>query len=75
MTAIDHGATPVDLPSRPQPGQEERMELVPDAGSLPLVQAPPAGGARAEAEFQREVSPSDAGVQDEEDAAEGCSIR
>lgn len=50
------------------------MQTIPDAGSLPLPQAPPAGHATAEAELLRQVFRGDAGHQNEEDAVEGGTV-
>lgn len=56
-------------------GQEDLVEAGPDAGLRPLGQAAPAGHARPEAEFLREVFPADPGVQDEQDALEHQPVR
>ena len=50
------------------------MELVPDTGFVPGCQAAPAGHARAEAQLLGQVLPLDAGVQDEQDAAQGLPV-
>jgi hypothetical protein len=43
------------------------MKLVPDPGPLPLVQTPPTGHSRTEAELDRQVLPRDPGMQNEQD--------
>jgi len=54
--------------------QQCLVQPTPDALDLPLPQAPPAGHATAEAQLLRQVFPSDAGHQDEEDAVERGAV-
>jgi hypothetical protein len=51
------------------------MQLLPDPGPLPLVQAPPTGHARAESELARQVLPGDPSVQHEQDPLQRLPIR
>jgi hypothetical protein len=46
------------------------VQLVEDAGRVPVAQASPAGHAGAAVQFRREVFPRDAGPHHEQDAAE-----
>lgn len=57
------------------PGQEDLVQPGPHAGLSPLSQPAPAGHARTEAEFLRQVLPGDPGVQDERDALEHLPVR
>src|SRR5215204_5386004 len=61
---------PLDLTSGVQSGEQQLVQALPDPGPLPLVQAPPAGRARAEAELERQVAPGEPRVQHEQDPAE-----
>ena len=51
------------------------MQPLPDAGFLPVAQAPPAGGAAATPQLSWQQPPRASGPQDEDDAAEGGTIR
>ncbi|KWV13441.1 hypothetical protein ATB53_04360 [Xanthomonas translucens] len=55
-------------------GQQDMMQTMPHAGGLPVAQTPPAGHAAAIAQFQRQIFPRDAGLQDVDDAFEGLLI-
>jgi hypothetical protein len=55
-------------------GRPCSVQLLPDAGPPLLVEAPPAGDARAAAQLGRQVPPGDATVQDEEGAAQRRAI-
>jgi hypothetical protein len=50
------------------------VQLALDTGSLPLLQPPPAGDARSEAELGRQMAPRYACVQDEQDSLQCLSI-
>ncbi len=51
------------------------MQLLPDAGPLPLVQATPARIARAKPELLRQMHPRCPGVQHEQNPAQRLPIR
>jgi hypothetical protein len=51
------------------------MEPLPDAGRLPIAEAPPAGRAAPAAEFLGQQPPRAPGPEHEDDAAEGGAIR
>jgi Putative PD-(D/E)XK family member, (DUF4420) len=55
--------------------EQHLMQPLPDAGLVPLLQAPPAGRAGAAAEFGRQPRPRQAGAQDEDDASEAVAVR
>ncbi len=65
---------PLDLAGRAQPRQQQPMQPLPGARPLPLLQPPPAGRARAEAELERQVPPGNPGVQDKEDPAKRLPV-
>ena len=50
------------------------MQLVPDTGFLPVTQAAPTTYAAAAAHLARKQVPTQARLQDEEDAREHCTI-
>jgi hypothetical protein len=50
------------------------VQALPDAGSLPLLEPPPAGYSRAEAELLGQVRPGDSGVQDKEDPLQCLTV-
>ena len=51
------------------------MQPLPNARLLPLVEAPVAGRARAEAELERQMPPGDPGVQHEQDPLQRLPVR
>ncbi|MDQ1022704.1 hypothetical protein QF035_000286 [Streptomyces umbrinus] len=55
--------------------QQHDMESAPVADLVPCGQPSPAGHARAETELLGQVLPLDAGVQDEQDPAQGLPVR
>lgn len=67
---IDARATEVKTPCAPQLSQQRQMQLVPHACGLPLAQPAPARHAAAKAQFLRQILPSNACAQHEEDAVE-----
>ena len=67
---IDHDTGPVNLVSRAQPGEQDFVQSVPDAGSLPVPQTTPATHAAAAAHLARQQVPAQARLQDEQDARE-----
>jgi hypothetical protein len=66
VTRIRHGPRPLDLAYSPQLGEQERVQPLPYACLLPLIQAAVAGRTGAEAELERQMPPCDSGVQYEE---------
>ena len=70
MTGINDCSRPLNLTGRAEPVEQEPMQRLPHTGALPLVQAPPAGDARAVAEFRRQVTPSNPCVEDEQNPRE-----
>jgi len=55
--------------------QQQVMELLPDAGALPVTQAPPAGDRAAAAELAGgQQPPWDAGVQLVDDAGQAGAV-
>ncbi|GIK76924.1 MAG: hypothetical protein BroJett022_06140 [Actinomycetes bacterium] len=71
VAAIDRGRCPVDPAGLVEPAQQLSVKSVEDPGPLPVLQASVCGRRRA-AEFLWQVSPGDAGDQDEDDRAEDC---
>jgi hypothetical protein len=51
------------------------MQPLPDPGALPLIETAVAGRAAAEAELERQMAPRDPGVQHEQNALQGLTIR
>jgi hypothetical protein len=51
------------------------MQLVPDADFVPGCQTPPAGHPGNETQLLRQVLPLNPGMQDEEDPAQGLTVR
>jgi hypothetical protein len=50
------------------------MQLLPDTGVVPVAQSPPAGHAAPEPQFLRQPLPGVAGVEHEQDAAQGLPV-
>ena len=67
VTGVDDGARPLELTGGTQSLEQQAVQLHPHPGTLPLIQAPLAGDARAEPELRRKVPPSDPGVEYEQD--------
>ena len=72
---VDDRARPVDLTRRLQPRQQQRVQLLPHPGLLPLLQPPPTGEPRTEAELLRQVLPRDPGLQHKQDPLQRLPIR
>jgi hypothetical protein len=70
---VDDHPPEVDLVLRAKLGQERLVELLPDARRLPLAQAVEQGHPAA-AHLRREVLPREAGLQDEQDAAQAHAV-
>ena len=66
---------PVDGGLVAQPVQEPFVQLLPDAGRLPVAQPAPAGRAAAAAQLLGQQPPRAAGPEDEDDAGEGGAVR
>lgn len=75
VRGVDHRPGPVRLVLRAQLLQQHDMELILDAGLVPCGQPSPAGHAGYEARFLGQVLPLHAGVQDEQDPAQGLPVR
>jgi hypothetical protein len=79
MGAVDRRPGEVQGVRPAEFGEENLAEPRPHTGLGPLGQATPAGHARTEAEFLRQVLPGDPGVRDEQDAwntsRSGCRLR
>ena len=73
--AIHARPAPVDGGFVAQPVEQPLVQPLPDAGFLPVAQPSPAGRATAAAQLLREQPPRAAGAQDEDDAAEGGTVR
>lgn len=71
---VDDRTRPVDLPRRVEMPQQNLVDLGPNAGLRPVAQPPPAGHARAAAQFGRQVGPRHAGAQEEQDAGQAGAI-
>ena len=72
--AVDAGAAPVDGRLVAQPVQQPRVQLLPDAGRLPVAEPSPAGRAAAAAELLRQQPPGASCAQDEDDTAKGSPV-
>src|SRR5437588_2000040 len=68
--AVDAGAAPVNGVQVAQPVEDHLVHHGPNAESLPVAQAAPAGDAAAVAQFLGQIAPPQAVAQDEQDAAE-----
>lgn len=75
MGAVDRCPGEVQGVRATQLGEEDFMQPGPHPCLGPLGQTAPAGHARPEAEFLRQVFPGDPGVQHEEDALEHEPVR
>src|SRR6185369_13335791 len=71
---VDQSAAPVDLVSAIQFGQQHRMQLHPHAGLVPSLQVVSAGLAATEAQFRRQVVPSDTRLEDEQNTGEDLAV-
>lgn len=71
---IDTNAAPIDLLGCLQSQQEHFVELLPDAGVLPVAKASPAGNTAAAVHLWRQHLPRDAALEHEENACESGSI-
>jgi hypothetical protein len=68
VTTVHRRSRPVDPVRRVQLGEQYLMHLVEDSCLGPAFEAPPTGHTGAEAEFLRQVFPTDPGVQHQQDA-------
>ena len=75
MRAVDHRLGPVELVGPAQFGQQQLVQLLPDPGSLPGFQTPPARHPGPEPHLLGQELPLDAGVQHEQDAAQHLPVR
>lgn len=75
VAGVDHRTRPVEAGRRVELGQQHLVELLPDAGLVPVPKPPPAGHARTEAQLPWQELPLDARVQHEEDAAQHLPVR
>ena len=71
---IDQGAFPIDLVGAIELGQEQGVELEPNAGVVPELQLLPTRFATPPAEFGGQIIPGDAGLEYEENAGEDHAI-
>ena len=67
MTRIGDRPRPFELASSSELREQERVQTLPHARLLPLIEPPIAGRARAKPELERQVPPGDPCVQYEED--------
>jgi hypothetical protein len=74
VTGIDDESLEVDLVGVSEVGQQDLVNLIPDAGGLPVAQAIPTGHAAPAAHLLRQVFPRDAGLEDEDDPGEDVAI-
>jgi hypothetical protein len=74
-TTIHDGSRPIDLVVASQPIQQRKVDQIPYAQPLSVVQAPPAGHPRSAAEFLRQHLPGNATAKDEDNAGETRAIR
>ena len=72
--AVDDRSAPVDLASPLQLGQQNLVELGPDASHRPVAQAAPARHARTATHFDRKILPVDSGLEDEQDAGQSLPV-
>ena len=72
--AVDDRPAPVDLAGPLQLGQQDLVELGPDAGHRPVAQAAPAGHTGAATHLDRKVLPVDSGLEDEQDAGQSLPV-
>lgn len=70
MRRVDQHSRQVQQTSSPQLGEQAFMQLLPDAGLMPLGQPPPARGARGSEQGGGQAVPVDAGTDDVQDAFE-----
>src|SRR6266540_1622549 len=75
MAGIRDRPRPLELTGGPQLGKQQRVQPLPDARPLPLIQTAVAGRASAEAELERQMSPGDPRVQHEQDPLQRLPIR
>lgn len=74
VAGVDHRTRPVETGRRVELGRQLLMQLLPDAGVVPVPQPTPARHARPEAQLLWQVLPLDAGVRHEEDAAQHLPV-
>ncbi len=74
VTGVRDRPRPLDLTRRPQLGQQERVQPLPDTGLLPLIHPPVTGRADAEPELERQMPPRDPGVQHKQDPLQRLPI-
>src|SRR5947207_8492769 len=74
MGTVGEEPLEVDLVGMAEVGQEDLVDLVPDARGLPVAQAVPAGHATTTAHLLRQVLPGQAGLEDEDDPGEDFAI-
>ena len=75
VAAIDDRPPPLDLASRTEARQQQRVQLLPDPGLLPLIKPAPAGVARPVAELLRQMHPRGTRVQHEQDPLQRLTVR
>jgi hypothetical protein len=75
VSGVDHRPRPVQFPGTVQLRQQQLVQLFPDPGSVPHLEASPAGHPRPESQLLREELPLDTGVQHEQDPAQHLPIR
>ena len=64
----------VDLIRLTEVGQQDLVDLIPDAGRLPVAQAVPTGHAAAAAHLLRQILPGQAGLEDKDDPGQDFAI-
>jgi len=73
-TAVNRCMRPVDPIGGLKFSQKVLMQGLPDAGLMPITQAPPAGHAATAAQFTGQVFPADAGPEHKKDAGECLAV-
>src|SRR5262245_58208905 len=71
--SVDQSAVPIDLVRPVQFGQQQGVQLDPDAGSVPKLQVVTAGLAATTPKFGWQVVPGNTGLEDEQDAGKNLS--
>ena len=74
MGGVDGGPGEVRSVPAAQAGRQDGLEVLPDAGLVPVPRPTPAGHARAEAQFLRQSLPLDVGGQHERDALQSFAV-
>jgi hypothetical protein len=74
MGRVDDEPLEVNLVRPTKVGQQDLVDLAPDARGLPVAQAVPTGHAAATAHLLRQILPGQAGLEDEDDPSKDFAI-